>query len=351
MTELSGKVQTVLGPADPVDLGITLPHEHLFVDLSTLLMRSGVEPVAATEKVLFHAKLCVENRWWVAYKPMASLDNNILLDEELAIREAAHFHRAGGGSLVDLSSELIGRDPKALVRVSRATGLHIIMGSGYYVNATHPSDMDRKTEEDIAEEIVRDITAGVGDTGVHAGVIGELGCEYPLHPNEAKVLRAAVKAQKRTGAAINVHPGRHPRAPIEVVELLVKEGADPKRVAISHLDRTLRDMKDLLALAHTGCYLGYDLFGQEGYYLVPTFDLPNDHQRINDLIHLIEHGHFEHLPISQDVCQKHVLRTYGGAGYDHILTHAVPVMRLKGMTEEQIRQIMVGNPARFLTLS
>lgn len=169
-SEISGKAQTVLGAMPPQELGVTLTHEHLFVDLTLGLRRAGYEPSEATVRGLFYQPVALENRWWIAYHPTGNLDNLVLQNEEVAIREASFYKRAGGGTIVDMSNSAMGRDPLALARVSRATGLNVIMGSGYYVPATHPADMDSKTEEDICEEIVREVTVGVGDTGIRAGI-------------------------------------------------------------------------------------------------------------------------------------------------------------------------------------
>ena len=341
--ELTGKVQTVLGIIDADSLGVTLPHEHLVVDVSCLF----VEPTEATEKRLAHQPVSLENLWCIRYGA-PNLDNWKLQDEEIAIREASFFKRAGGDTIVDPSNIGLGRDPLALAHVSRATGLNVIMGSGYYVAPSHPADMDSKTEEDICAEIVREVTEGVADTGIRAGIIGEIGCSWPLTHNEEKVLHAAANAQRQTGASLMIHPGRNARAPLEIIAILSKAGADIGRTIICHIDRTLRQPKDLHKLAETGCYLAYDMCGEEGYYTLSIIDLPNDHQRVNEIMQLINQGYLNQILISQDICTKHRLRRYGGHGYDHILLNMVPVMRVKGMSDEQIRTLLVKNPQRLL---
>ena len=80
------------------------------------------------------------------------------------------------------------------------------MGSGYYIGASHPPELETMTEDEIAGGIVRDITVGVGDTGIKAGIIGEIGCSRPLQEGERKVLRASAKAQRQTGAPLMIHP-------------------------------------------------------------------------------------------------------------------------------------------------
>ena len=349
-SELTGKAQTVLGAIPPESLGVTLPHEHLFVDATTAL--SSYEPGEATEQALYCQPVALENLWWIAYHPASNRDNLVLQDEELAIKEALFFKCAGGDTIVDPTPLGVGRDPLALARVSRATGLNIIMGSGYYITATHPADMDNKTEDGICEEIVRDVIVGAGNTGIRAGIIGEIGCSSPLTDNERKVLRAAAKAQKRTGAPLSIHPGRNPKPDasgcLEIIEVLSKAGADISRTVICHIERTLIKLGDYLKLAKTGCYLEYDIFGWEGYHSTPTIDMPNDTYRVNQIIQLIDQGYLNQILISQDICWKHRLRSYGGHGYDHILRNVVPLMRLKGLSEKQIHTLLVENPKRLL---
>lgn len=344
-SELTGKAQTVLGTISSERLGVTLPHEHLFVDFS--IWQRGCEPTEATANKVFHQPVTLENLWCIHYGA-PNLDNQKLQDEEIAIREASFFKRAGGDTIVDPSNIGLARDPLALAHVSRATGLNVIMGSGYYVAPSHPADMDSKTEEDICAEIVREVTEGVADTRIRAGIIGEIGCSWPLTHNEEKVLRAAANAQRQTGAPLMIHPGRNTSAPLEIIAILSKAGADIGRTVICHIDRTLRQPKDLQKLAETGCYLAYDMCGEEGYYALSIVDLPNDHQRVNEIMQLINQGYLNQILISQDICTKHRLRRYGGHGYDHILRNMVPVMRVKGMSDEQIHVLLVENPQRLL---
>ncbi len=340
------KVQTVLGPIDAGELGITLPHEHLFADQTGAFM----EPAKVTERKLAREPITLENRWWVAAHHLSNIDNLAFWDEELIIKEASYYKRAGGSSIVCMSNNGLGRDPLALARVSRATGLHVIMGSGYYTANTQPADMDNKPRESITDEIVRDLTSGVDDTGICSGMIGEIGCSWPLSDNERKTLVAAAKAQRLTGAPLNIHPGRDAKAPMQIIGILTKAGADLSRTVMSHIERTLRSPEDRLKLAETGCYLEYDHFGFESYFQreIALVDMPNDHQRVNEIIQLIERGYLKQILISQDLCLKFRLRSCGGHGYDHILQNVVPLMRAKGVSAEQINTIMVENPKRLL---
>ena len=347
---LKGKVQTVLGLIEADDLGIVLPHEHLFVDAR----RVFIEPSEPDDKELAYQPVSLENLSWVRSYRTSNLDNLQLTDEEMAISEVMRFKKAGGSTIVELTPH--NTNPLGLVHVARATGLNVIMGTAYYVEPSYLPEMrmDFRTDEDIAEEFIRDITVGMGDSGVRAGVIGEIGCSWPLTNKERKVLRAAAIAQQHTGVAISIHPGPHEDAPLEIVKVLTDAGADVSHVVIGHMSRTVAFHSTRCKLAETGCYLEWDLFGNEGFYPpsdVTPVDVPSDQGRIRQIIQLIAEGYLNQILISQDVWNKAMLSCFGGGGYSHILTTVIPFMRQKGITEEQIQALIIENPRRVLSFA
>ncbi len=352
--ELVGKAQTVLGVANADELGITLPHEHCLIDMSVWFQ----EPTTASEKAIAHQPLSQENMWYVRYHPFSCVDNIQLLDEQVAIQELIRFKLHGGSTVVDVTSIGLGRDPLALTRISRATGLNIIMGSGYYVEKAQPIGISM-TAEMLAEDIVREIKVGVDNTGIRAGVIGEIGImEWPLKESEKISLRAVAVAQKETGAPISIHPGNSPNSPLEIIEELSRAGADITRVIMGHIERTMPLHKDRIEVARTGCFMAWDSFSMEGWYprrLVVSednprrADLPGDAQRVDDIMALIEEGFLNQILVSHDMCRKQCLCRYGGPGYAHILQNVVPLqMRAKGMPEEHINIILVENTKRIM---
>ena len=342
-----GRVQTVLGPIEPGDLGITLTHEHLFIDLTGVLPQS---PAGAGWKDIYDEPLSMDNVGLVRYHGIPNRDMGRLSDIDVAIAEAAQYRRRGGGALVEATNPDIGRDPVNLAAVSHETGLHIVMGSGHYVDVAHPADMESRSEDDIVEEIIGDLADGVEDTGIRPGIIGEIGCSWPLTANEGKVLRAAGRAQAATGAPLLIHPGRGETAPLEIVEILDEVGTDLSHTIMGHLDRTVFERSTLSALAESGVYLEWDLFGREQHYYWanPTIDMPHDGQRIADIAWTIERGYGDRVVIAHDVCTKDRLLRYGGHGYHYILTRIVPRMRYRGYSQEQIDAILVHNPASAL---
>ena len=347
-SDISGKVQTVLGPVEPSDLGITLSHEHLVYDFSA----NFEEPVDPDLKSLAAAPVSMGILGWLRHNWRCNLDNLSFQDVDTASEEVSHFAKAGGKTVVDTTSIGIGRNPKALVSISRATGLNIVMGAGYYVANSHPPEMDRLTEDDIASEIARDITDGVDGTGIKSGLIGEIGCSWPLHPNERKVLRAAARAHLETGAPLSIHPGRSEEAPFEIVEELRSVGADLSRTIICHIGRTIYDIEKLAALARTGVVLEWDLFGHEDtHYPFNEAPTPTDAQRIAQIKWLIDQGFQEQVVVSHDICTKQRLVRYGGHGFAHILRYVLPRMRRAGIGEEQIELMLQATPRRVFAFA
>lgn len=342
---LKGKVQSVLGIIEPEALGITLPHEHLYNDGTTWLKI----PMEIYDMVV--QPITLDTLWWVRYHPFHKLDDRRLLDKDEVIEEVKRFKQHGGGTIVEVTSVGLSRNPQVLAAISRASGLNVIMGCGYYVGPSHPSDMDTKTEEEIAGEIMQDLVDGVDGTGICAGIIGEIGTSWPITENEKKSLRAAAWAQTASGAALSVHPGQHEDACAHIVDILEDAGADLSRIVLCHIDRTVREPENRIRLAERGCYLEYDLFGMEGYYpmVERVLDVPNDAQRLNEILELVEAGFARQLLLSHDIWGRARLCKYGGWGYAHIVRDTLPVMRAKGFTEELLHTLLIENPKRILT--
>ena len=333
------------GDISPEDLGTTLCHEHLRIELKKIFQ----EPADRKNFERAYSHVTLENLGWVRAHYINNLDNLGLYEEQLVVDEVSLFKEAGGSTLVEVTPVDIGRNPESLLRIAEATQLNIVMGSGYYVFGTHPTDLKVRSEDSLAEEMVNDIRQGVGDTGIQSGIIGEIGCSWPLHEDERKVLSAAARAQKETNCALTIHPGRDPKAPIEILEVIDKAGGNTARTIMGHLDRTYHDLDSLLDFARMGAYLEFDMFGMESaYYPFGNMDMPNDGTRIDYLVSLIEEGFLDRLLVSHDIAFKHTLVKYGGCGYAHILQNAVPKMRSKGVTEEQLEAILKENPRQAL---
>lgn len=332
---------TVLGPVPPEELDITLMHEHLLVDATPWFR----EPEEATRRAVSHRPVSMDMLGALRNEPFLCRDNCRLLDEETAIGEVSRFRRAGGRTVVDPTCRGIGRDPEALQRISRATGLHVVMGAGYYLEPSHPDHVKDMTVEDVAEEIEQDIREGV--RGVRAGIIGEIGVSADFTSEEEKVLRGASRAQARTGMPLEVHLPGWERHGGRVLDVVSEEGADPARAILCHMNPSGEDFEYQAGLAERGAWLEYDMIGMDFYYADQEAQSPSDQQNGRVLERLEKAGLLDHVLLSQDVFVKIQLTRYGGTGYAHILNYFVPrLIRHHGFTEKDIQQLLVENPRR-----
>jgi phosphotriesterase-related protein len=347
--DATGKALTVLGPIDPSDLGMTITHEHLLIELSA----AYVPPVNEEGRRLTDEPLALDNLGWVRVNWASSKDNLVYQDVEAAKREVAHYKNAGGQSLVDATTVGIERDPEALAEIGRTSGVNIVMGAGYYVGPSHPKDFSSRGVDSITGEIIHDIQVGVGDTGIRCGIIGEIGCSWPWTDDENKSVTAAVAAQRATGAPLLIHPGRDQKAPIEIVNFIDREGGDLSRTIMSHVDIRIHEREILRELAATGIYIEFDTFGLDSPFQPHALEyfMPSDSQRIEKVGWLIEDGHLERIVLAHDICTKHRQRDYGGHGLDYIPANVTNWMKLQGITQAQVDTMLIENPKRVLAFA
>lgn len=344
-------VQTVQGPVHRGDLGITSPHEHILLDLSGFYSAHPVRGIDDPSA----APVVMENLGVLMRDPYALKENLLLNDPELQRNEIINFREAGGKTIADATLPGIGRDPALLQKLSRETGLNVIMGTGYYVGATHPDHLQDMMIEDIAEEMINEIEKGVGDTGIKAGFIGEIGISEHFDDRERRVLHASAIAQQQTKTAIHVHINPWTTNGIEAANILLNAGVSPRRINICHVDVENRD-DYIRALLDKGVFVEFDNFGKE-YYVDQTVRnsgygcFVRDVDRVELICKLISQGYSNQILLSCDVCLKILLHKYGGWGYDHILTNIIPMLIGSGVTETQIEQMLVENPADFFDVT
>jgi predicted metal-dependent phosphotriesterase family hydrolase len=308
-------VMTVRGAIDPSQLGFTLPHEHTQIHLWQ-----------------------IEGRWdyW-----------ELTRDEPLILEELAAYRAAGGTALVDLTAPGVGRDPRWLVGLAEQSGLHLVMGAGWYRDAYYPPDLlvDRRSVDSLAEELVAEVTNGIGDTGVRPGILGEIGTDKPwVTPAEERVHRAVGRASRRTGLAITTHAVL---SDVGAAQLTVfeEEGVDPGRVVIGHAD-SYPHLDHYLSLINRGASIEFDFLGMS---FTPT-EVHGEGRIIDLLLELLHRGHADRILLSQDVCHNSQLRRYGGNGYTYLQEAFLPRLRERGVSTAEIDQLTVSNPRRILTI-
>lgn len=337
---MKGRAQTVLGLLDPAELGSTLFHEHLIWDLMPPAQR-GADPDGGPDPY----------RWWnLANWVERDPRNATQRDVGVAARAVTEVLDRGGKCIVELTIGGIRPDPNGLAQVARETGAQIVMGCGHYVHDYQDPANAERSVDDFAREMVDAVQQGAWGTEVRAGILGEIGCQWPWTDLEKRVLAAACLAQQETGAALHIHPARHQDHPWMLVEFLRAHGADLTRVIIDHMDRTIFDDDRLFRLAESGVVMEWDLFGQEGtYYGLADIDMPNDGMRIRDIRKVFARGHGDQVVISHDICHVIRLTEFGGHGYAHIYKKVLPHLLKRGFSADDLDRIMVRNPRRLLT--
>jgi len=340
MSPQPGTVQTVLGPIAPDALGPTLMHEHVLCDLTA--------PELAAQRMP-PVEIRLDNLFEIRHQWSRHAGHHVLDDRDLAASELMRFRALDGSAVVELTCEGIAPDPAGLAEIARRTGLHIIAGSGPYVEAYLGPEERNRSVDDTTATMVRAVREGLGDSGVRAGILGEIGVSTPCTASERRSLIAAAHAQQVTGAAINVHPPRTLDGTMDAIATLRQAGADIERVIVSHIDRTLFDVDPMERVADTGAVLEFDFFGIESsYYPFADVDLPNDGQRVRHIVELVRRGHGQRIVVAHDICTRTRLRRFGGHGYGHLLENAVPLMRRRGLSDGDVAQILVATPRRLL---
>ena len=308
----SGTVMTVQGPIEPTQMGFTLTHDHVMLDA-----------------------------WRFFGEPHYEV---ILDDVDVMAGEVALYGAAGGGTICDPTNIGIGRNPEGLLEISRRTGVNIIMGAGWYREKVYPRYIYETSTDDLADILVREFEDGVDGTGVRPGFIGEIGTERgALTPANERVFRAAARAHVVTGCPIMTHTTHWGELALEQLDVLAEEGVEAKSVIISHLgDRV--GIKWWLPIADRGAWLNIDnLAFTAGYAPLSV--------RADNVAALCAEGYAGQVMLSNDICALDQLTLYGGAGYANVQSNFLPMLRDRGVSEEEIAVMTIENPGKAFTFT
>lgn len=295
-------VQTVLGEITASDLGMTLMHEHA----------------------------------WIDRYPVSGDYNQRMTDTPLVVRELSAFRDAGGSTICDVTPAGIGRDPSMLQKISRKSGVHIVMGSGWYLQKFHPREVAEWSVSRLADSLVHEIEHGVDETGVKPGIIGEIASSLTMTPAEERALRAAARAQRRTALPLTTHAFGS-RVSLHQLEVLEEEGADLSRCIIGHLD-SVHDSDLHERIARSGAWVQFDLLRCQNEWETGL--------RADLIAEMFRRGLENRLLLSQDVCMKSHLRAYGGTGYAAIFELLAPELRARGIGSDSLELLLLENPRR-----
>ena len=331
-------VRTVRGDVPVDQIGHVAFHEHLLFDIAPLGSGPGVE-------------IEMRDRWQTDYLSNRNPANARQQDRAAAAEELGSFKQDGGHLIVDQSVIGLGRDPVGQVFASRDSGVHVVAATGTYTAPYLTDDLRAMSSGKLADLFAAEIIDGMEGMGIRAGLIGEIGCSWPLEPVERRALEAAADAQRRTGAAISVHPGRNAGACPQILDLLEDAGADLSRTVLCHMDRTYPDGTGIMELLERGAIVEWDFFGvEQSHYWMGDVELPSDMERLRQIRDLARRGFGDQVIISQDICTRTRMRQWGGHGYGHILRNIWPLMQRLHMPPELFSALVRRTPLRLLTL-
>jgi len=321
-------VETVRGPIDTADLGPTLMHEHVFVLSTEHLQNYG------------------ENDWWDEDERVAD-----------AVEQLNALKALGIDTIVDPTVWGLGRYIPRVQRVAEQTDLNIIVATGLYTYDEIPHQYEHRGPgllldlpvDPMITDFTRDLRDGIAGTGVKAAFLKCVVEAKGLTPGVERNLRACAATHRDTGAPITVHTSVGNQAGRMAMQVFRDEGVDLTKVVIGHAGDS-NDLEYLAELADAGCLLGMDRFGLDIYN--PTSS------RVDTIVALAERGYADRMVLAHDAscyidyfpgveAQAAKQQIAPNWNYTHISTDVLPMLRERGMTEEQIRQMLVEAPRRY----
>jgi phosphotriesterase-related protein len=313
-------VRCVLGDVPATELGPCGAHEHVFIRRS------------------FPTYLSAE----------------FLLDDvELISREIGEFHAAGGRALVDSMPCDAGRDAAALAEISRRSGVHIVVPTGLHLASYYPPGHwgELLSAEELAELFAADIEQGVDRldysgpvverTSHRAGVIKVATGKDGLGRREQRIFTAACMARRRTGAPILTHTEAGAAA-LEQVAFFREQGVELSHVVISHADR-VPDPDFHRKILESGVCVEYDsAIRSAGRAENPTADL---------IARLLPEFP-DQIMVGMDAAKRKYWKVFGGSpGMQFLVKELVEMLRVRGVSEDLIRRLLVSTPARAYSFS
>lgn len=325
-----------------------LAHEHLLIDLT----HQAVKPSSEDERKLLDTEIEMELLGMLRRNPYIIRSNLLLDDVDTAINEMKYVSRHNVELIIDLTSIGIKRDIHKLKKISESIDLDVVIGTGFYTHDSLSTKEAALSVDEMAQIMIDEIENGIEDTGIKAGVIGEVGVSAEIHPVERKSILAAAKAHKKTGLPIYLHTYPWTRAGLEAAELLIENGVNANNICVCHIDVAF-DHEYLKLLLDRGVYIEFDNFGKEFYFEKQDGSFAGgpfetDVARVHMIKRLIGEGYGNRILIANDICLKASLHKYGGWGYDHIFQNIIPMMRSEKLYEDEISMIVDENPLRFL---
>ncbi|HDY87731.1 MAG TPA: phosphotriesterase [bacterium] len=301
-------IQTVTGAISPDTMGFTLPHEHVMCDFV------GADRISKER-----------------YNPDEIIKTILPYLQEIK--------RLGVRTFIDCTPAYIGRDPEILARLSYATGIYILTNTGFYKEPYLPKFTREVSAERLADMWAVEILEGINETGIKAGFIKIAVNPGPLIPIQKKIVTAAGRTNKMTGATIASHTVKGVAA-IEQLDILEREKVDPASFIYVHASGE-PDQKYHFRVAQRGAWVEYDSIRKESC-----------EKHIELIFTMLDKGYEDNLLLSQDSGWYRVGEPHGGKinGYSYLVQEFLPILESKGVGKELIHKLTVLNPNRAFTI-
>ena len=319
-------VNTVTGAISSDEMGVSLMHEHILYGYPG----------------------------WEGDQTIAPFDRQAIVSSGVEVLN--QLKTFGVRTFVDATALDGGRSPEIYKEISEKTGVNIICSTGYYYEGEGATAYwkFRSSLGDVSEEIyelfMKEVTTGIRDTGIKAGVVKVGSSEGVITDYEKMMFKAAARVQQDTGVPIITHTQGGTMGP-EQAKLLISEGADPAKIQIGHMCDNL-DINYQLETLDQGVYIAWDRMGLQG-----LVGCPMDEQRYLVIIDLIKRGFANKLMISHDyiihwlgrplIFPKEVLPLLANWHPTHLFKNIIPALKEGGVTDEQIDTIIKDNPRRL----
>ena len=318
---------------------------------TTIATASGETTAAGLGRTLMHEHLVIGYPGWESHTNA----NRVRPEDEIAIcvDKIQELKDLGYSSLLDPCPSDLGRDVDLAAKVAQQTGFQIILATGLYKQAEggvpywhFRSNFGEDVSDVMAEMFIAELTDGIGDTGIKAGIIKVASGPGEITDYERSILIAAAKASVETGAPITTHTDQGTIGD-EQQAILTEHGVPANRIIIGHSCGT-DDHDYHMRIARAGSYLGFDRFGLDIVF--------PDAKRVASLAKAIKAGAGDRLVVSHDSvwCWKgqpfppgmleNLPDTFDPTYFDRKI---IPQLRDLGITDEQIDRLVVDNPRRF----
>lgn len=345
--EANGHLMTVTGPITANEMGLTLVHEHLFNDLSSVVD----SPFYDFSQVVVDRPVEPGIMWALRQDPYASADNMAEKPVDNIVKEVEAFANLGGRTIVDATgSDAIGRNPERLRRVAEVTGVNIVASTGPYIEKFEQHRITSRNIDTQAGDMVRDLREGIGDTDIKAGMLGEVGVSPAFTEGEHGALMAAALAQTEVPhVALNIHMPGWQRRGDEVLDIVLdRAGVSPQKVSLAHSDPSGTDVDYQRRLLDRGVWLEFDMIGLDITFPKEGVS-PTVEETISAIVGLINDGYESQLVLSHDLFLKQMWTHNGGNGLTFVPYVFTALLQEQGVSTETCHRLMYENPQKLLT--